>query len=346
MEDQFMKRLNPMIALVSSLFVMILLIPSLLVLPFSHENTNEKLAEELQPKQAIPVQVDNGPTIDVAVYRSIQQKIEHIPLEEYVIGVVASEMSSTFEIEALKAQSLAARTYIVRQLLGKQNPSVPEGANVTDTQLNQVYKNKSELRTSWGIDYDKKIKRITEAVNATQGKIITYNGQLIEPSFFSTSNGYTENSEDYWENAFPYLRSVVSPWDKKSPKFLDEKVITIADFEQKLGIKLPSDGSVGRILTRTAGNRVNAIEISGKTFTGRDIRERLDLRSTDFSWQRKGSDIYISTKGFGHGVGMSQYGANGMAQEGKKYDEIISYYYQGVKISPDNSFITKLTAEK
>lgn len=342
-----MKRLKPMIVLASFLFIMILLIPTLVVLPFSHDKpTDGKLDEELQAKQTEPVEIKNGPAIDVAVYRSAQQKIETVPLEEYVIGVVASEMPAKFEMEALKAQSLAARTYIVRQLLAKENPSVPKGANVTDTQMNQVYKNDAELRVLWGGDYDWKMKKVTEAVQATRGQIITYDGKLIDPSFFSTSNGYTENSEDYWSNAFPYLRSVESPWDKNSPEFLDEKVLSVVDFEQKLGIKLPSDGSVGKILARTDGKRIETVEIGGKKFTGRDVRERLDLRSTDFTWERSGNQIYVTTKGFGHGVGMSQYGANGMAKEGKNYSDIITHYYQGVKITEDNPFLTKVVTAK
>lgn len=339
------KRIKPMVVLASFLFIMILLVPTLVVLPFSHNTqTHGKLDEELKAKQEEPVKKNPGPAIDVAVYRSAKQKVETIPLEEYVIGVVASEMPAKFEMEALKAQSLTARTYIVRQLLSKENPSVPKGANVTDTQLNQVYRNKAELKKLWGADYDWKIKKITEAVQATEGQIITYKGELIEPSFFSTSNGYTENSEDYWSNAFPYLRSVESPWDKNSPEFLDQKVLTVAEFEQKLGIKLPKDGSVGKVLARTDGKRVETLEIAGKKFSGREVRERLDLRSTDFTWERKGNEIIVTTKGFGHGVGMSQYGANGMAKEGKTYEQIIAHYYQGVQITTDHSFLTKLTA--
>jgi stage II sporulation protein D len=344
-----MKRVKPFIVLVSLLFVGILLIPTLLVVPFS-EKADGKLAEELRHQQAAQTakaQTNNdGPVVEVAVYRSKEKKVERIPLEEYVIGVVAAEMPAEFELEALKAQALTARTYIVKQMINDQSISLPKGANVTDTVMHQVYHSDEELKQLWGPDYEWKIKKITEAVQATRGQILTYNNIPIEASFFSTSNGFTENSEAYWENAFPYLKSVASPWDKQSPKFYDQKVMTVAEFEQKLGVKLPEDGSVGIVISRTPGNRVDIVEINGKKLKGREVREKLDLKSTDFTWMRKGNEIVITTKGYGHGVGMSQYGANFMAKEGKTYDQIVKYYYKGVEISSATAFLTKLTAKK
>ncbi len=132
--------------------------------------------------------------VSIPVYRTADRKVEDIPLEEYVIGVVASEMPADFDIEALKAQALAARTYIVRQMVSEQAVRSPKGSLVDDTQMFQVYKNKEELRRLWKKDYDWKIKKVTEAVASTQGKILTYDHKPIDASFFSTSNGYTENA--------------------------------------------------------------------------------------------------------------------------------------------------------
>jgi stage II sporulation protein D len=342
-----MKRIKPIMALLACLFVVVLLVPTILVIPF-HDGKVEKLAEELrqqETKQQAKA-AENGPTVEVAVYRSKQKRIEHIPLEQYVIGVVAAEMPAEFELEALKAQALTARTYIVKQLLNDQPISLPKGANVTDTVMHQVYYSDDELKRLWGSDYDWKIRKITKAVLETRGQILTYDNQPIEASFFSTSNGYTENSEAYWQNEFPYLKSVASPWDKKSPKFYHQKVISVAEFERKLGVKLPENGSVGVILSRTPGKRVDVVEINGKKLTGREVREKLDLTSTDFTWMRKGNEIIITTKGYGHGVGMSQYGANFMAQEGKTYDQIVKYYYRGVDISSAIAFLNRLTVKK
>jgi len=340
-----MKRLKPFIALLSFLFVIVLLIPTVVVIPFG-EKASVKLAEK-QSVPAVKTQVKSeGPAVEVAVYRSKEKKVEHVPLEEYVVGVVAAEMPAEFELEALKAQALTARTYIVKQMLHDQPINLPDGANVTDTVMHQVYYSNEELRRLWGPDYDWKMKKITEAVRTTQGQILVYNNNPIEAAFFSTSNGYTENSEAYWENAFPYLQSVESPWDKQSPKFYDQKVMTVSEFEQKLGIQLPKDGSMGVILSRTPGKRIGVVKIGGKQFKGREIREKLELKSTDFTWMRKGNEIIITTKGYGHGVGMSQYGANGMAKEGKTYDQIVKHYYKGVEISSATAYLTKLTAKK
>ena len=283
-----------------------------------------------------------------AVYRSSLSKIEEIPLEDYLVGVVASEMPADFHIEALKAQALTARTYIVRQLTGKGNHSgLPKGAEVGDTIMDQVYSSDDQLKKEWGAAYSTNRKKILDAVRATSGQIITYNGQPIDASFFSTSNGYTENSEDYWSSALPYLRSVPSPWDVSSPKFNNQTIIPVADFEAKLGIQLNAgSSSIGEILGRTAGNRIAKVDFSGKILTGKQIREKLGLTSSDFTWVRDGNSIIIHTKGYGHGVGMSQYGANGMAAEGKTYEQIVKYYYKGVQITSTQNTLALITALK
>ena len=267
-------------------------------------------------------------------------------LKTISLGWLQPKCMPTFEDEALKAQALTARTYIVKKMLSKDKMGVPEGAEVTDTQLHQVYQSDEELRKKWGKDYDWKKSKVLAAVRATSGQILTYNGEAIDASFFSTSNGYTENSEDYWSNELPYLRSVSSPWDKNSPKFNSQKVMSVKDFEAKLGVRVGSDSTIGKIVERTTGKRVAKVDFNGKILTGKEIREALELQSSDFAWERKGSNIVISTKGYGHGVGMSQYGANGMAVEGKDYKEIVKHYYQGVEISSAESMLATITAQK
>lgn len=331
-----MNRIKPLFFLMATLFAIIILVPTLLVLPFSSEkNTLEagKNSPHPSPDTAEAATTLQEPELEVAVYRSKTKKIDKIELEDYVKGVVASEMPAEFELEALKAQALTARTYIVKQMLTKEQISAPAGAVVTDTVIHQVYKSPDELKQAWGAaDYAWKMDRIKEAVEATKGQIITYDNAPITASFFSTSNGFTENSEDYWKNPFPYLRSVESPWDEASPKFEDQVVMSIADFEKKLGVKV-NDAAIGKITARTKGNRVAKVNINGKTFEGREIRETLSLKSSDFTWKKQGNQVIITTKGYGHGVGMSQYGANGMATEGKNFQDIITHYYQGTAIS-------------
>ncbi len=282
--------------------------------------------------------------VDVPVFRSDQKETISIPIEDYVKGVVAAEMPSDFNMEALKAQALTARTFVVTKL---KNPSanLPDQAVVTDTIQDQVYKDQAQLKKAWGEEFDEKYARIEEAVQATTGQILTYEGNPIYASFFSTSNGYTENSEDYWENKAPYLRSVESPWDVDSPKYEDKATFTVAEFEQKLGVDL-SNNSIGSIENLTEGKRVAEVSVGGKTFTGREIRDLLGLRSSDFTWERVGDTINVVTKGYGHGVGMSQYGANGMAEDGKAYADIVKHYYQGVAISEMENYVTDYTAQR
>jgi stage II sporulation protein D len=345
-----MIKIKPFVVLAAVLIALTLIIPAVLVLPFSDEHrASGKLGEDLTKtpgKEATEVAASADPAVEVSVFRTSKSQIENVQLEDYLVGVVAAEMPAEFKEEALKAQALTARTYIVKRLLSKDTLGVPKGAQVTDTQIHQVYMNDDELRREWGMDYDTKRKKVLKAVRATAGQILAYDGEPIDALFFSTSNGYTENSEDYWSGKFPYLRSVSSPWDKKSPKFNSQKVMTVSQFEARLGVKLRSGSTIGKIVDRTKGKRVGMVDFNGKVLSGRDIRDKLDLRSSDFAWKRKGDNIVITTKGFGHGVGMSQYGANGMAMEGKNYREIVKHYYQGVEIKSADHMLDTVTAKK
>ncbi|MCA0170467.1 stage II sporulation protein D [Bacillus sp. RAR_GA_16] len=320
----------------------LILLPSILVLPYG--TTEMRPAPASEGNQMTKEKATEVVEVDVPVFRSAQEKTMNIPIEDYVKGVVAAEMPSEFNMEALKAQALTARTFVVTKL---KNPStnLPDQAVVTDTIQDQVYKDEAQLKKAWGDEFDEKFARIEEAVQATAGQILTYENNPIYASFFSTSNGYTENSEDYWENKAPYLRSVESPWDVDSPKYEDKETFTVTDFEQKLGVKL-SGSSIGTIKNLTEGKRVAEVSVGGKTFTGREIRDLLGLRSSDFTWERDGDTINVVTKGYGHGVGMSQYGANGMAEDGKEYSDIVKYYYQGVAISDMETYVTDYTAQR
>ena len=323
------------------------MIPAVLVFPFSKDETEAKLRDQLPASKKTTMNMSKleDTSIEVAVLRSASNQVEKLPLEKYIVGVVAAEMPANFELEALKAQALAARTYIINQMLYGGNNNL-NGADVTDTVKYQVYTDDAELKKKWGPEYDKNRQKIIKAVLETEGMILAYDNQPILAQFFSTSNGYTENSEDYWKNSYPYLKSVNSPWDRKSPKFLGSKTISVAEFEQKLGVKINNSQKIGTIEKRTSGDRVATVNFGGKRLTGKQIREKLDLRSTDFEWKRKGNSIIITTKGLGHGVGMSQYGANGMAQEGSSYKQIVQHYYQGINIISSDTLVDKIVAQK
>ncbi|WP_096203071.1 stage II sporulation protein D [Bacillus sp. FJAT-45350] len=337
--------MKPFIVIGIILCSIILILPTIMVVSFSEGRQTTATTNEAEVADVTTIN-ESVPTneIDVLVYRSQKEEIERVPLEEYVVGVVASEMPANFEMEALKAQSLTARTYVIKQMLQPGEINLPDGAIVTDTVMHQVYHNNNELKERWNTDYDWKMTRIKDAVYSTAGKVLTFEGQPIDAAFFSTSNGYTENSEDYWQNPIPYLRSVESPWDQESPRYQGEMIIPIREFEQKLSVQVPSDGTVGEIVERTDGGRVAEVKVNGTVLKGREVREKLDLDSSDFRWKRQGNNIVIETKGWGHGVGMSQYGADGMAKEGKTYADIVSHYYQGVAITELEPYVASLTA--
>jgi stage II sporulation protein D len=327
-------KIKPLIWILAIFVAVIVLLPAILVLPFSSEPPEWKEQNQAWPSERMLALEIPHSDIIVPVFRTEKDTVENIPLEEYVAGVVASEMPAEFELEALKAQALTARTFIVKAMLNPgKDDSLPEEAVVTDTIMHQVYKGNDELEALWGEDFDKKLAKIVEAVTETKGQILTYDGEPIQASFFSTSNGFTVNSEDYWKNKYPYLRSVESPWDKKSPKYVQTVQLQVRTVEEKLGVSIKKDGKVGKVVATTSGKRIGKFAIGKKEFTGKEIREKLGLRSTDFQMEKKGKQITVTTKGYGHGVGLSQYGANGMAEEGKSYKEIVNYYYKGIEIT-------------
>ena len=264
----------------------------------------------------------------VRVKREKKNVIEKIPLENYVMGVLSGEMPTTFPMEALKAQAVAARTYVLRKIEYAKNQEY----DVVDTVANQVYYSNGELKERWKKEYNEKINLIQKAVLETKGEYLTYQGQIVNAFFFSTSTGYTENCEEVFQENLPYLRSVKSDWEKDiSPVFEDSKTFTIQEFYEKLNLDSNSNFSI-QVTKTTSTGRVKEIQINGKLFLASDVTKALGLRSSFFEITKNDNQIIIHTKGFGHGVGMSQYGAYGMAKNGSNYQEILKYYYQGVDI--------------
>ena len=264
----------------------------------------------------------------VRVKREKKNVIEKIPLENYVMGVLSGEMPTTFPMEALKAQAVAARTYVLRKIEYAKNQEY----YVVDTVANQVYYSNDELKERWKKEYNEKINLIQKAVLETKGEYLTYQGQIVNAFFFSTSTGYTENCEEVFQENLPYLRSVKSDWEKDiSPVFEDSKTFTIQEFYEKLNLDSNSNFSI-QVTKTTSTGRVKEIQINGKLFLASDVTKALGLRSSFFEITKNDNQIIIHTKGFGHGVGMSQYGAYGMAKNGSNYQEILKYYYQGVDI--------------
>lgn len=254
--------------------------------------------------------------------------IDRIPLEEYVVGVVAGEMPVSFELEALKAQSVASRSYVLRRMEHTKDKEY----DVVDTVSNQVYLDDTQLQGKWGDKYIEYVSKVRQAVNETSMEYLEYDGVVIDAMFFSTSNGYTEDSAVVFSSDLPYLRSVESGWDEEvSTVFYYSTSMSLQEFYERLGLKYNKSLEV-KILERSASNRIVRLTINEKEFTGREVYNKLGLRSCDFSMEVVGSNVEISTKGYGHGVGMSQYGAQGMAKEGYSYQEILSHYYMGTAL--------------
>lgn len=329
-----MKRLGIGLAV---LFTIVLVVPATIIL-FSGE---KEAPTGPAPQIALPISLDKQ--IPISVYRTQSKRTEVYPIEDYIAGVVAGEMPAKFELEALKAQAMAARTYIIRRIVAKDYSDVPGGAYVTDTVKNQVFYDDGQRRANWGKDYAAKMKKIRQAVLETEGKVLTYKGKPINATFFSASNGYTQDSEDYWGDVIPYLRSVKVPWDKNSPKYKLEMTIPLNEVEKRLGVHISQAASGSsswyKVLDRSASEHIKKLKVEDKTFTGKELREKLGLSSTAFDWKLEGSELQVTTYGSGHDVGMSQWGAQGMALEGKKAPEIVQYFYKDVEIEDYHKWI-------
>lgn len=250
-------------------------------------------------------------------------------LDEYLVSVVLREMPSTFHPEALKAQAVVARTYALkRKSSGLKHP----GADVcTQPSCCQgYYAVDAYLRDGGTVTSLEKIKA---AVNDTSGLVLTYEDMLIEATYFSCSGGTTEDAVAVWGTDIPYLQSISSPGEENATHYTDTVTFTTEEFEEFLGRDLPGMPSQWQeSVSYTAGGGVDQMRICGVSYSGTTLRQLLNLRSTAFVMTAVGDHITITTKGFGHRVGMSQYGAEAMATQGKTFQEILAYYYQNTRL--------------
>ena len=252
-------------------------------------------------------------------------KILDLNLEDYIIGVVAGEMPASFEIEALKSQAIASRTYAMYKL--EQNK---KNYDIESTVDDQVFITQEEMKTKWNNDFDKYFRKIKKAVLDTKNLVMKKDNKLFKSFYFAMSNGMTTDSITVFGEKG--INSVSSPWDNEElNKFKVTEEITLKEIQKKLNIKENINSL--KILSRDKTNRVEKVTVNNKTYTGIEFRKILNLRSTDFEISTNNNTCYITTKGYGHGVGMSQYGANGMAKENYTYKEILEYYYQNIEIN-------------
>ena len=256
-------------------------------------------------------------------------ELRETTMADYLIGVVAAEMPASFEPEALKAQAVAARTYILDRAAHPVEAH-RDAAVCADPGCCCAYISDKEMRENWGSDYRKNLRRIRAAVRETDGQRLTYEGEPIRAVFHSSSGGQTEASAALW-GAVPYLVSVSSPETAETvPGFETTVTVSAAEAQTALEVTLPEDPAqwLGETVRDDAG-RVETITIGGKTMTGAEARSLFSLRSTNFTAEAADGNLVFHVIGSGHGVGMSQYGANVMAQQGAGYREILAHYYPG-----------------
>lgn len=277
----------------------------------SSTNTTTSTSQTTTVSSGVKIKFNNGGVIS------------NIDLEEYVIGVVAAEMPASFNIEALKAQAITARTYAMKKH--------SKGITLINSTAHQVYYSEAQMKSMWGSSYSTYYNKIKNAVNSTKGQVLKYGGEYIEALFYSISNGKSELPKYVWNNNYPYLQAVSSSWDVGLSAAKYSINMTYEKMSDKLGVTVNKNSEI-KILSRTEGDRVNKISIAGKVFIGVEVRTKLGLRSADFTIKQNDNNVTISTIGYGHGVGMSQYGANGAAKAGMTYRQILSHYYPGTSL--------------
>ncbi|HZK54597.1 MAG TPA: stage II sporulation protein D [Desulfosporosinus sp.] len=257
-----------------------------------------------------------------------------LPLEEYLLGVVAAEMPAAFEVEALKAQAIAARTYAARRLSHSNLPDV--GYDVDTTTQTQAWQSDKQMRDKWGwINYWTYRGKLSKAVTETRGIVIVANGEYIE-AFYHSSSGRksTERSEDVWSSPRTYLQNV-SSGEEDLQRYVKSFQFTSQELHKKLGMTgTASSLSAGdfQVLVKTSAGRAKSVRVLGKVYTATQLRTLLGLSSTDLEWVVQPDHLTITTYGNGHAVGMSQWGANDLAKKNAKVDEILLHYYPGTNL--------------
>jgi len=310
--------------------IMMILIPAAAL-----NNENKEQKSELVSVRDIDVKDTNDA---IGVLMTSTNTILMLDKTEYLVGVVAAEMPATYHIEALKAQAIASNTYA--EYIKKEDEKL-FGADITDSpERHQAYLTKEERKAKWGDKFNEYENKIRSAVSEVQDTVITYNSEPIAASFFSMCPGQTENSEDVFGNVSPYLKSVNSDGDKLSPEYSKKINITVDEFKGKMmnnySIDFTEDPSDWiEIEDKTDVGTVKSVKICDTTVSGEDFRKIFDLRSCAFSVKYSDERFTIKTEGYGHFVGMSQYGADYMARQGATCNEILTHYYTDVKISDE-----------
>lgn len=278
--------------------------------------------------------------LNISLYDRASGKTEEMPLEEYLIGVVGAEMPASFPLEALKAQAVAARTYAVRHMTAFGGSGCSGADICTDSGCCQSYRNPEQLKKKFGGDARQYMDKLRQAVYETEGEYAAYKGEPIEALYHSSAGGRTEDAQNVFSAALPYLVGVDSPGEETAGKYAAEVRVSLGEFTNRVNKKWPAAklkknrlGEQVKVVSRYDSGRVKELKLNKVTVSGRELRRLFDLNSANFTLSI-GEKVTIRTRGYGHGVGMSQYGANQLAKKGKTWREILEWYYAGVTVGP------------
>jgi stage II sporulation protein D len=277
--------------------------------------------------------------MDFTIYYEGNGSKNILTFDDYLLGSLAANMPAGYEMEALKAQAVIIRTYILYNtaLLRKD---APNKTSFTTSELGLSYISPDSLKQYWGEDYDSYFSKLKNAVYATEDKVLTYDGELILPVFFNTCAGFTRNASEAWGVDIPYLVSVPSKQDVTSIDYLkieefevSELISTLTDYYSDLKLSKKDFFKKVVITERDSADYALKIDLGNKTVSGEEFAKVLGLPSNHFYIEEYEGKARIICNGAGHGVGFSQFGANSMADEGSKYEEILKYYYTGVEVA-------------
>lgn len=333
-------QINQAIAVSAVLLAALFCLPMLVVTPFrSALFGREEPVDETETEPPVPFA---GGDLDASrMLRVLKgETVEEMDLGTYLLGVVRAEMPAAFEPEALKAQAVAARTYTMYKLQTGGNHG-PDIDICTDNACCQAYIDEESARANWGENAGAYEAKIEAAVEETDGQTILYGGVPILAVFHSSSAGLTRSAGEVWVNDLPYLQAVRSPEEgERIPNYYSRAELTKAELKTKLQTAFPEanlSGDPGGWLTdaqRDPAGTVVTVTVGGVTVKGTQVRGALGLRSACFTWEAQDGKMIFYVTGFGHGVGLSQYGANQLAREGADYREILTHYYTGVTVEP------------
>lgn len=294
--------------------------------------------EETASEESVPETTEAEEKEEVPVYVSADEEVRNIPLREYIIGATAGEMPAVYEHDALCAQALASLTLTV---YFSERTDGDEAVISTDPAHHQAYMTVEEMQKKWGDDFDLYYQKLEDAADEILPYVITYKGETAMAAFHAISPGRTESALNVWDDDIPYLTPVDSSFDERSPRFSSSVPVSADEFREKLGLSEDTRIDPEHFDTEvTDSGTVKKVTIGGKEFTGAFLRTAFSLRSAAFTVTAQDGGVVFSVRGYGHGVGLSQYGADCLAREGKTWREILAYYYPGTKIEKRSPFRT------